>query len=174
MGSWARRTSLGILMWNKRRLVSRRPSWKVGGSSICTFWFSLESQVLKTRLRITYCFAFFFFFFLWRKIAHRSVGGDDYCTASQEVLRWRGEAAWHLHASQLAVQSEVPVQQQSPDPEWFFLFVLVFFFNAGLGRGIFYMRWSEELRRILCVSIEVIGPVTLTLKSRLKLPLKAP
>lgn len=61
MGSWARRTSLGILMWNKRRLVSRRPSWKVGGS-ICTFWFSLESQVLKTRLRITYCFAFFFFF----------------------------------------------------------------------------------------------------------------
>lgn len=85
-GSWARRSSLGILMWNKCRLVSRRPRWKVG--SICTFWVSLNPSFENFRLKITYCFAFFFFFSCEERLFHCPVGGDDYCPASQEALRW--------------------------------------------------------------------------------------
>lgn len=99
-GNWARMSFSGILMWNKCRLVSRRPCWKI--YNICTFWILVESKLWNFWLMIMYCFAFFFFSceerlfqrYLSEDDAVDHGDSDDYYSASQEELRWKeGEAA---------------------------------------------------------------------------------
>jgi len=152
-----RRSSLGILTWNKCRLVSRRPSWKVG--SICAFWVSLESKFW----RITYCFAFFS---CEERLFPRSVGGDDHCTASQEAPRWRERLPSFCTLASLLPEvksqsSSKILMQNAFDYCWY-----------GQGYILLGVIW-KNLCGFSMFSIKMIQPVISTVKSLLKLPLKA-